>query len=958
MGQQHLQPDNENQLVALGRTLQTLREEENAEVLIETTLDYLAKEFDYRLIWIGLYDRLDHRLVGKGGITPTGDTTFLKQRFNLYSGDLLEQVVIEQRPVGVPDLQQELRAGEWRRAAQEFGIQGTIVFPLRYKDRCFGVALLGSDQWGVSPRPAEKAQLSLVLGGLASALYQIEADWQRTATKRPDQHLFQVLDELLELPALTLRLEAVVRMTQEFVAPTRTNLYWYSPERRYFWHRMGNRQSLARLAESRTTTAGLKVAEANDFYQALAAGQMVAIGAGRSLLKPESTERILARMRTRSLLAAPIQANGELLGFLAVEDSEPRIWEQGETSYVRATAQLVALVQGNEELEATLEQAQKDTHFTAEIAQAIARSHDTPTALKECADLLCDRLDAERFLVLQENALGEFTLVFGTQPPNRRSLTTPLAPLSAEDRQLFKGSDAIALEDLDLEWRLTPWRKVLIQLSVRSALLISLGLSDLSSQPLKIDNSNPGGQTEGLLLLLIGHSTPRTWNHTQRDLISIAVQQMSLLFTVDQLQENARLSLLAHQTLQAGLSTLQEAPLDLPLFDRTWVQYLATLLECPLAVLLSWTPENASATVVATAVADPRFALPPNLAIPVASDTLIQEVLATHGFLCRPLASFDASTPKWLSRPGIGQVLGIALHTGVRPTTGILLFADHAERQWHQHLLPPLETLTQQFTTLRHYRHRLSLQAQDSKNLQMLNWYKHRCLEVLHQSVVQSLRTLLALEPGTSPPNMTELNQDITGDLGEISPTPTPVGGQPLRHLRRQYLLHQLEQTLALLTPVLKKEQWQLRANLHSVPLSNLLKRSLRCVEPLYHQRQLMLKVHNLGNQSIYGDPLKLECILFELLITACFHALPGSWINLWCDPTPLESSPALLELLITECGLLEDCIKALKTSPLAPPTLNLKICRDILSTWGGELQFYPLEGDRFSSRLLLPLPK
>jgi len=956
MGQQHLQPDNENQLVALGRTLQTLREEENAEVLIETTLDYLAKEFDYRLIWIGLYDRLDHRLVGKGGITPTGDTTFLKQRFNLYSGDLLEQVVIEQRPVGVPDLQQELRAGEWRRAAQEFGIQGTIVFPLRYKDRCFGVALLGSDQWGVSPRPAEKAQLSLVLGGLASALYQIEADWQRTATKRPDQHLFQVLDELLELPALTLRLEAVVRMTQEFVAPTRTNLYWYSPERRYFWHRMGNRQSLARLAESRTTTAGLKVAEANDFYQALAAGQMVAIGAGRSLLKPESTERILARMRTRSLLAAPIQANGELLGFLAVEDSEPRIWEQGETSYVRATAQLVALVQGNEELEATLEQAQKDTHFTAEIAQAIARSLDTTTALKECADLLCDRLDAERFLVLQENALGEFTLVFGTQPPNRRSLTTPLAPLSAEDRQLFKGSDAIALEDLDLEWRLTPWRKVLIQLSVRSALLISLGLSDLSSQPLKIDNSNPGGQTEGLLLLLIGHSTPRTWNHTQRDLISIAVQQMSLLFTVDQLQENARLSLLAHQTLQAGLSTLQEAPLDLPLFDHTWVQSLATLMECPLAVLLSWTPESTSASVAAV-VAEPRFSFPPDLAIPVASNSLIQEVLATNGFLCRPLTALDASTRKWLSSPGIGQVLAIALHTGVKPTTGILLLADHEKRQWPWHLLPPLETLTTQFTWLRRYRHRLSLHAQDSGNLQILNWYKHRCLEALYHSVVQSVRTLL-VEPGTSLPNTQDFNQDTLGDFGGINATPTLDSGQPLRSISRQPLLHQLEQTLTLLTPVLKKEQWQLQVNLRPVPLSHLLKRSLRCVEPLYHQRQIMRKVHNLGNQSIYCDPLKLECILFELLITACFHAPPGSWINLWCNPTPPDSSPALLELLITESGLLEDCLKTLAASPLAPSTLNLKICRDILSAWGGDLQFYPLKGDRFSSRLLLPLPK
>ncbi|MGC1393589.1 MAG: hypothetical protein WA828_04840, partial [Coleofasciculaceae cyanobacterium] len=75
MGQQNLQPDHEDQLVNLGRALQALREEENADVLIQTTLDYLTDEFKYRLIWIGLYDRLEHLLVGKGGITPNADTT-------------------------------------------------------------------------------------------------------------------------------------------------------------------------------------------------------------------------------------------------------------------------------------------------------------------------------------------------------------------------------------------------------------------------------------------------------------------------------------------------------------------------------------------------------------------------------------------------------------------------------------------------------------------------------------------------------------------------------------------------------------------------------------------------------------------------------------------------------------------------------------------------------------------
>jgi hypothetical protein len=144
---QHQSPaDYENQFVALGRVLQTMREEENVDVLIETTLNYLASEFDYRLIWIGLYDRLDHRLFGKGGVTPTGDTKFLKSKFTLSPGDLLEQVVIQQRSVGVPNLSEEVRAGEWRRAAQQFGIQGAFFYPLRCKDRCFGVPLLDREK--------------------------------------------------------------------------------------------------------------------------------------------------------------------------------------------------------------------------------------------------------------------------------------------------------------------------------------------------------------------------------------------------------------------------------------------------------------------------------------------------------------------------------------------------------------------------------------------------------------------------------------------------------------------------------------------------------------------------------------------------------------------------------------------------------------------------------------------
>ncbi len=80
----------EKQIISLGRVLQKLREEDNVDVLIETTIAYIQEQFGYQLIWIALYDRLKHALSGKGGITPTKDTSFLQKRLVLSPGDLLE----------------------------------------------------------------------------------------------------------------------------------------------------------------------------------------------------------------------------------------------------------------------------------------------------------------------------------------------------------------------------------------------------------------------------------------------------------------------------------------------------------------------------------------------------------------------------------------------------------------------------------------------------------------------------------------------------------------------------------------------------------------------------------------------------------------------------------------------------------------------------------------------------
>jgi hypothetical protein len=138
-------------------------------------------------------------------------------------------------------------------------------------------------------------------------------------------------------------------------------------------------------------------------------------------------------------------------------------------------------------------------------------------------------------------------------------------------------------------------------------------------------------------------------------------------------------------------------------------------------------------------------------------------------------------------------LLIIPLHTQGTPTLGFLLLADKEQRQWSRHLLTSLETLTKQFAWFRLHRYRTKRQAQENQALQTLNWYKHRCLETLHQSVTQSISALLdfhALTP--SPLYRSGSNRPNLNDLTRISTTAISSAGQPLQQMRRKQLLQQL----------------------------------------------------------------------------------------------------------------------------------------------------------------------
>lgn len=981
MGQQP-RPNDDKQIVSLGRVLQTLREEDNVDVLIETTVNYLQTELNYSLIWIGFYDRLDHRILGKGGITPTGGSGFLKQRFFLNPGDLLEQVVIQQRPIGVPDLQEETRAGEWRKAAQTFNIRGTLIYPLRYRDRCFGVALLGQPGWGISPRPDEKARLSMLLGGMAAALNQIESDWQHQQTKRPDEPLLALLNELRTLPTMWQRLEVLVSQTHAFVKPTRTNIYWFEPEKRYFWRRVGNRTTSS--IGGKDSAAGITVQEAGGFYKAMVGDQVVSIGEAHSSLKADVTSRLLQRLGVRSLLAAPILLQDELLGFLAVEGNDPRIWQEQEKNFVRGAAQLVALIAPIERMEATIEQTKQDQVLTAELARAIASEQDWLSSLKTCADNLSHRLQQARFLVLLfDSESGKFEICYQNHPANRQPLGASLrhgkeihsAPpnqdsgaahyflpaLNEVDWQFLSNNESVEIEDLSADLKLVNWREGLLEAGVRSLLI-----SRTSSQ----------GSIEGLLAF--GYETPRTWTHAERELIRVVTQQIGLIVHQWQLQRQVSSQQKIFQSLQWGLSTLasgqpllstqvtSDTKLEIRNYEGTVVQSIAQMLACPLVALVAWSPGEHLGQIVASVIGNQQFAVNLNAVVPINTDQLIQAALAEDSLVTKRVDRLSPATKQWLVGSGIGEILVMALRTAPEyEPTGVVVVADKPGRRWSEMALPAFGLLVTQLAWFRRYlmlTHHLQSQRQE---LERLNWYKHRCMEDFHRCVEAGVKVLSQLDSKEA----------------EILQT------------RVRQICQQLGNSVSAIARLLSTEQWKMRSindlrenPRETISLATLFKRALERIDPLLKERRLWSQLHEVRSEhnqkipiSFSGELFKIELIIYEVLTAAGDRAPQGGKIDIWYrivgqgtsgntasgDLSEPMFNP-LLELSITDSGVIDpQLIAELRQRPWdelvpstldQPPGLHLQICQSLVQQMGGKLKLYQVEDGRILTRLLLPL--
>ncbi|MFN6460860.1 MAG: GAF domain-containing protein [Nostoc sp. DedVER02] len=968
MGQPQKPIAAEQQILSLGRVLQSLREEDDVDVLIEITISYLKEQFDYKLIWIALYDRLNHILFGKGGITPERDTSFLYQRVVLSPGDLLEQVVIEQHPLGIADLQTEIRAPEWRKIAEKSQVQGTIILPIRYKDRCLGLLLLGSERWGYLLTGEAKARLMMVLGELGALLYQQEMHKQQKQTKRTDEPLLELLENLRTLPNLNQRLEAGVQATHKFVSPSRTNVYWFEREGRYFWCRMSNQLVKIDRNSSIQQAAGMTVQDLSDFYYALAVNQIVSIGDARSSLKSHFTAKLLQKLKVRSLLAAPIIWQKNLLGFLAVESNEPRIWTEADRNFVQGVAGLISLIAPNETMESTIKQIQEDAQLTSQVAQGIYSEHELQETLQSCAKRILTRLAATRFLLLQyDPEQNNYQFIYQSQPHNRRPLTFSLNILKEIDGQLLqRATEAVEIENLDEDLRFFNWRPLLLESGVRSLLICKCTHGHIPAA-----------------LLLITHETHRSWTTLEKELLWAVSQQIGVIVRQWQLHNRTTQQQKTSQAFEQCLNILTQTQnsneVEKNRLEQTALEQIASILGCPLALLLSWSPGENSAEIIPGVIDNSLFGIFSDAPISIQSEALIQWALVTENYLTLKVDNLPPETRKWLNTPDKGQILVMALRTNPDyEITGVVLLADYQERRWLQQNLNAIATLVTQLAWWRRQKQINRLLESTTEELRQLNWYKHRRLEEIQRITALSLKQI--------------------HDLG--------IPANELTQMRYQLLLRQLDHTATSMSGMLKLENWQLHLSWETMPIASLLKRSLERIENLLKQQKLWIGVHGLGQSidepespnnsalaksihssipqsamAIAGDIVKIELVIHELLVTACNRSPIGGRIDIWCrrldasKPSEAKYSSTSggnehhksLELSITYNGAIESQLLTelhdntpkdmLAPSKLdQPPALHLLICQNLMLELGGELNFYQLPDNRVVSRLLLPL--
>jgi GAF domain-containing protein len=910
-------------LVALSRLLKGLRNSQSSQEAMTLVLDHIHQTMGFEVAWLGLYDRVNHRLLTRGCHSPR-HLRSIRTILGLTPGDVMEQALIQQRPLIVADLQNEIRAGEWGAIAKQLSLQSALVFPIKRQDTCFGLIVLASTQWGLTPSLGDRAYLSILLGDLAEQLYQAEADQQRQQIKRFEQPFLALLGRLNAGTAIDDQLRDVVRETQRFVGPTRTRVFWFEPKGNFFWQRLPAHSHPVQepLPEGTDNLPRpdwqIPVDDIRGLYQVLCNDQLVVVGESRGALKAVVSERLLQYLKSQALMVAPIFAEGDLLGFISVESSGPRMWKESEKQFLTGAARLLGLALPIGSHKENSHQVQLDQHLTTGVIQGMYGDFDWHQSLADCGKILEERLSIRQFMVLLFNPnRNGYDLCFQHQVGRPSNIPLLWPCLDDVDWQMLERSQTpIAIDNIHNNLKLTVWRSQLMQLGVQSVL---------------VSNVAPGNAPEGVIL--ITDATSRHWTATEQGLFGALGRQIGVILHQWQLQRRLDQQKHIYDSIQWGLHALHKRFKSNQL-EETTVQHILQLLQGSAVLLLTWEPGGSTAGISCMATQDSAVWVDETYPISVSTDAVINWAMQTDGILPLSTQELPEDVSRWFSAPDYSQILITALRTAPEHcVNGTLMVVSTSNTQWADHHLSILKLLTNQLAWSRRHLSLVSLLHQQRQDLEFLNWYKHHHLEDCHRQIYK-----------------------IANDMAELQPEEQPLDAC------QQQLLDRLNTLGNSLEKVLQQEEWGLHISQQTMPLISLINRLMERLDPVLQARQLWSKVHNKSSLILGGDMSKLEMIIYDVMVAACNRSPVGGRIDVWCRSVNAD----WFELSITDDGqlppaLLEELEQGQPQDLLAPslldvpPGLQLSICRSLIRQLGGDFTISSLDDGRTHSRFLLP---
>ena len=913
-------PNPEGRLVALARILKLLRETEDLDRLVSSLLENLREELDYEVLWFGLYERTHHQVMSQGYVAPKPHR-LLKSNFVLSPGDLMEQVVIQQRPLIINDLRVESRIAAWNDLAEEFGIQGALIFPVRRRNACYGLLIMGSIQWGQMISNSDRTFISTICSALADVLHKREQTLQTQQRKDPGIALCSLIDQLRAIRDRDEQLATIAHSIFQFVAPDRVRIFWLEPRAFIFWERLMVQSRQTKSIKQYTLDApGLTISasEIRGIYQVLNNQQPIVVGEARSSHTASVPDRFMQLLKATALMAAPIFEHQTFLGFISVERKHSRVWLDTSREYLTSVASLAGLMMPSLSVEEVRQQSDADVQLLTGLVRSIQNDTDWYQTLEKCGEDVCQKLDAHQFLVLLRDAERDgYNVVFRKTLTPRKRLATAWPSLDEVDWQMLEGSQsAIAINDLTTDLKLLAWRENFQMLDVQSLLACNVA---------------PGYAPEGLIVL--ASQSPRQWISAEANLLQKIARQIGLILRQWQLQRQADQQEDLYSSIRWGLSALQQTS-QLEKLEESACEYLIDLLEASLVVLVNWQIGEPIAQVSRIVSRHLDFNADSDAEIMVGSDAIVNWAQQTNGPMPLTWEDFPADTKRWIFGPPESKFLLVALKTADQHVpNGVWIVADSGDRKWTDHHFTLISLLSNQLAWSRRHLNVVDLLMSRQDSLEALNWYKQNRLAEVYRQLEANLR---------------RLSDPITQSKG-------------LTAQRQLELVRQLTTLTNGVNHVLTTEAWELQSHHQTTPLISLLNRLMERVNPLIQDRHLWAKVHNDSNVIIAGDLEKIEFVLFEVMVAACERSPDQGRLDIWCRPI----DRTLIELAITDDGdiprqLLKDLKNGRPDDILVPslldfpPGLHFSICRTLMEQVGGEFSLQKLDDGRTMSRVVL----